>query len=166
MQLRRLTRDAGLTSGRELKQGSRVGSHRSNSKHAGPPVYPDYTRSRSQRCRDAGGTVLCHEEAASVLKRPLTSTIPSTTSRARLARWSSRWVWRRLRLAASCTATRSFPATCAPASREMRATACSSGKVQKARKPERARNARQGEPEAREQQHTEVRRWHDNGRTS
>ncbi|OLP76386.1 hypothetical protein AK812_SmicGene43688 [Symbiodinium microadriaticum] len=44
VQLRRLTRDAGLTSGRELKQGSRVGSHRSNSKHAGPPVYPDYTR--------------------------------------------------------------------------------------------------------------------------
>ena len=61
MQFRRLTRDAGLTSGWELEQRSRVGSHRSNSEHPRPPLHPASTRSRSQRCRDAGGTVLSQE---------------------------------------------------------------------------------------------------------
>ena len=61
MQFRRLTRDAGLTSGWELKQKSRVGSHRSNSKHPRPPLHPASARSRPQRCRDAGCTVLSQE---------------------------------------------------------------------------------------------------------
>ena len=185
MQFRRLTGDAGLTSGRELEQRSRVGSHRSNSEHPKPLLHPASARSRSQRCRHAGGTVSCQE--AQEGERPPTS-IPSTTSRARLAPWSSGRVWCRLRLAASCTAaagrvsapgraepvrvtgltivapiaswapchrgkplattsmrrasltstsmfmspTRTFRATCAPASRQTRATACSSGRAREA----------------------------------
>ena len=61
MQFRRLTRNAGLTSGWELEQRGRVGSHRSNSEHPRPPLHPASARSRSQRCRDAGGTVLSQE---------------------------------------------------------------------------------------------------------
>ena len=57
----RLTRNAGLTSGWELERRSRVGSHRSNSEHPRPPLHPASARSRSQRRRDAGGTVLSQE---------------------------------------------------------------------------------------------------------
>ena len=77
--------------------------------------------------------------------------------------------------------TRTFRATCAPASRQTRATACSSGRAREAKKPEVAQAERwspswsrrpwqehvhgaQGkEQQAPEQQHAEVRRRH-NGR--
>ena len=107
MQFRRLTRHAGFTSGWELEQRSRVGEHRSNSEYPRPPLHPASARSRSQRCRDADGTVLSQEaqeggsfSAEAPANRQPQSRVRRAASRgSRLAPW-----WRRLRLAASCTA--------------------------------------------------------------